>query len=122
VDRERRAGPTVVGDGGLGDAIRDPRGVHVNERAVDVGVEAVIEDAHEFDKEPFNAVVGVLGIPSHDAQLCALLDSEGVENAGDLDEMGAMMAMKRVDLSGDEESQQTQRAGPSNLRVKLRRE
>jgi hypothetical protein len=81
----------LFGHGALGQRVGEPFGIN--------GRMAGVEDLGQFGEGPVHPVIGLGRIVVVDAQLAALVVSEGIDDPGHLDQMPFVMAGQPVELA-----------------------
>ena len=97
VYRHRTAGQDVLRDRCPSQPIGEP--LRVNSRLT------ALEDIADLHEEPLQARIGLSGGPPDDPEAAPLSFGKGIENPSHLDEVGLMVSVEGIELTGDQETQ-----------------
>ncbi len=114
IDRHRARSAELLGHSGGGQTVGQPLGV--DHQAVDDV--AGVQGGAQLVEQPVGPVVGLVGVVIDDAQPVPLLVGHGIYNPGYLHHVAPVVTGQGVELGGDQQASQADRAGPADFRVK----
>lgn len=109
VYRHRTAGQDVFRDRCRSQPIGEP--LRANARLT------CLEDIADLHKQPLQARIGLGGGPTHDSESVPLDFGKGIKNPSHLDEVGLVVPVESIELTGDQETQEAEVAGTPDLVV-----
>jgi hypothetical protein len=81
---------------------------------------AGVEDVAEPVEEPVDPVIGLVGVVVDDAEPVPLVGGHGIDHPGHLHHVALVVPGQSVELGGNKEAPQADRAGPADLGVDQR--